>query len=49
VVAPTATIDIEVKLAEHARSFAAAAKQLNTTNEEALAAIRHALARRDTV
>jgi GntR family transcriptional regulator len=48
VAAPTATTDIKAKLAEHARSYAAAAKQLNTTHEEALAAIRHALATRDT-
>jgi GntR family transcriptional regulator len=48
VAAPTATTDVKAKLAEHARSYAAAAKQLNSTDEEALAAIRHALATRDT-
>ncbi|MCX4584226.1 GntR family transcriptional regulator [Streptomyces sp. NBC_01481] len=48
VVAPAATTDIKAKLAEHASSYAAAAKQLNATNEEVLAAIRHALASLDT-
>ncbi|KIF75971.1 regulator [Streptomyces sp. 150FB] len=49
VIAPTATTDVKAKLAEHARSYAAAAKQLNATHEEALAAIRHALATRDAL
>ncbi|MET9922034.1 MULTISPECIES: GntR family transcriptional regulator [unclassified Streptomyces] len=48
VVAPAATADIKVKLAEHARSYAAVARQLKATDEEALAAIRQALACRDT-
>ncbi|MFB6507904.1 GntR family transcriptional regulator [Streptomyces sp. NPDC002466] len=48
VVAPAATADIKVKLAEHARSYAAVARQLKATEEEALAAIRQALACRDT-
>ncbi|WP_405599736.1 GntR family transcriptional regulator [Streptomyces sp. NBC_01410] len=48
VVAPAAITDIKAKLAEHASSYAAAAKQLNATNEEVLAAIRHALASLDT-
>ncbi|WP_406401019.1 GntR family transcriptional regulator [Streptomyces sp. NBC_00879] len=48
VVAPAATTDVKAKLAEHAGSFAAAAQQLNATHEEALAAIRHALASLDT-
>ncbi|MGW2090148.1 GntR family transcriptional regulator [Streptomyces sp. NPDC001880] len=48
VVAPAATADVKAKLAEHASSYAAAARQLNATDEETLAAIRHALACRDT-
>jgi DNA-binding transcriptional regulator YhcF (GntR family) len=48
VVAPVATSNIKAKLAEHASSYAAAARQLNATDEETLAAIRHALACRDT-
>ncbi|WP_415949366.1 GntR family transcriptional regulator [Streptomyces sp. KLOTTS4A1] len=44
VIAPPATTGIGAKLAEHARSYAAVAGQLNATDEEALAAIRHALA-----
>ncbi|MFD0343619.1 GntR family transcriptional regulator [Streptomyces sp. NPDC127117] len=48
VVAPATTTDIKAKLAAHASSYAAAARQLNATDEETLAAIRHALACRDT-
>ncbi|WP_308313236.1 GntR family transcriptional regulator [Streptomyces sp. CBG30] len=47
VIAPSATTDIEAKLAEHASTYAAAARQLNATNDEALAAIRYALAHLD--
>lgn len=47
VIAPSATADIKVKLAEYARSYVAAARQLNATDEEALAAVRHALASLD--
>ncbi|MFZ4282497.1 GntR family transcriptional regulator [Streptomyces rhizosphaericola] len=46
VIAPSATTDIEVKLAEHTSAYAAA-RQLNATNDEALAAIRYALAHLD--
>ncbi|WP_433544169.1 GntR family transcriptional regulator (plasmid) [Streptomyces sp. CA-294286] len=35
------------RLAEHARAFAASARQLGATDEEALAAVRHALASRE--
>ncbi|MFE3905398.1 GntR family transcriptional regulator [Streptomyces sp. NPDC059153] len=48
VIAPAATTDMKAKLAEHASNYAAAARQLNATDEETLAAIRHALACRDT-
>ncbi|MFE7775381.1 GntR family transcriptional regulator [Streptomyces sp. NPDC057445] len=48
VVAPATPVDIKLKLAEQASSYAVAARQLNATNEEALAAIRHALASLDT-
>ncbi|WP_405684469.1 GntR family transcriptional regulator [Streptomyces sp. NBC_00057] len=48
VVAPAATTDAKAKLAEHASTYTAAARQLNVTDEEALAAIRHALASLDT-
>ncbi|PWI08906.1 GntR family transcriptional regulator [Streptomyces sp. NWU339] len=44
VIAPTAATDSKAKLAEHARTYAAAAGRLGVSNEEALAAIRHALA-----
>jgi DNA-binding transcriptional regulator YhcF (GntR family) len=47
VVAPASIADSKEKLAEHARLFAAAAGRLSATDEEALAAIRHALASRD--
>ncbi|WP_327270855.1 GntR family transcriptional regulator [Streptomyces sp. NBC_01224] len=48
VIAPAATTDMKAKLAEHASNYAAAARQLNATDEETLAAIRHALACRNT-
>lgn len=44
VIAPPTTTGIKAKLAEHASNYAAAARQLNATDEEALAAVRHALA-----
>ncbi|MEU0369964.1 GntR family transcriptional regulator [Streptomyces sp. NPDC006283] len=44
VVAPASIADSQTKLAEQARVFATTARQLNATDEEALAAIRHALA-----
>ncbi|MFF3291574.1 GntR family transcriptional regulator [Streptomyces sp. NPDC003023] len=44
VVAPASISDSKAKLAEQARLFATAARQLHATDEEALAAIRHALA-----
>ncbi|WP_444970664.1 GntR family transcriptional regulator [Streptomyces sp. SAI-25] len=47
VIAPSATTDIEAKLAEHASTYAAAARQLNATDDEALAAIRYAVAHLD--
>ncbi|MBL3668531.1 GntR family transcriptional regulator [Streptomyces sp. M2CJ-2] len=47
VIAPAAAIDSKAKLAEHARTYAAAAGRLGVSNEEALAAIRHALASLD--
>jgi DNA-binding transcriptional regulator YhcF (GntR family) len=48
VIAPAATADTKTKLSEYASSYVSAARQLNATNEEALAAIRHALASFDT-
>ncbi|MDF3300548.1 GntR family transcriptional regulator [Streptomyces tropicalis] len=48
VIAPAPATDAKVKLQEHANSYAAAARQLNCTDEETLAAIRHALASFDT-
>ncbi|MFC5954053.1 GntR family transcriptional regulator [Streptomyces pratens] len=48
VIAPAAATDSKAKLAEHARTYAAAARQLGASNEEALVAIRHALASLDT-
>ncbi|TLQ47552.1 GntR family transcriptional regulator [Streptomyces marianii] len=47
VIAPSASTDTKAKLAEHASGYAIAARQLNATNEEALAALRHALATLD--
>ncbi|MFF3892559.1 GntR family transcriptional regulator [Streptomyces sp. NPDC001812] len=44
VVAPAAATDSKAKLAEHARAYAAAVGRLGVSDEEALAAIRHALA-----
>jgi DNA-binding transcriptional regulator YhcF (GntR family) len=49
VIAPAPETDLKAKLQEYAASYAAAAKQLNATDEEALAAIRHALASIDAV
>lgn len=44
VIAPPAATDVKVKLAEYAHSYAAAVRQLDATDEDALAAVRHALA-----
>lgn len=44
VLAPTSIASSKHKLAEQARLFATAARELDATDEEALAAIRHALA-----
>ncbi|MDX3617037.1 GntR family transcriptional regulator [Streptomyces europaeiscabiei] len=44
VVAPPGPTDTKAKLAEHARTYAVAARQLDATDEEVLAAIRHVLA-----
>jgi DNA-binding transcriptional regulator YhcF (GntR family) len=48
VIAPAAAADAKAKLQEHANTYAASARQLNATDEETLAAIRHALASLDT-
>ncbi|MEU8703651.1 GntR family transcriptional regulator [Streptomyces sp. NPDC048565] len=44
VIAPPAAADVKAKLAEYAHSYAAAVRQLDATDEDALAAVRHALA-----
>ncbi|MFJ8859707.1 GntR family transcriptional regulator [Streptomyces sp. NPDC102451] len=44
VIAPPAATDTKVKLGEYARSYAAAVRHLDATDEDALAAVRHALA-----
>uniref|UniRef100_A0AAU3GX76 GntR family transcriptional regulator n=1 Tax=Streptomyces sp. NBC_01401 TaxID=2903854 RepID=A0AAU3GX76_9ACTN len=44
VIAPPAAADGKAKLAEYARAYAAAVRQLDATDEDALAAVRHALA-----
>ncbi|MFJ8073202.1 hypothetical protein ACIQ7Q_04440 [Streptomyces sp. NPDC096176] len=44
VVAPASMADSKEKLVEQARLFATVARPLNATDEEALAAVRHALA-----
>ncbi|MFI9627081.1 GntR family transcriptional regulator [Streptomyces sp. NPDC052042] len=48
VIAPAPATDVKAKLQEHANTYAAAARQLDATDEEVLAAIRHALASLDT-
>ncbi|MEW2555184.1 GntR family transcriptional regulator [Streptomyces zhihengii] len=47
VIAPPTASDGRAKLTEHAAAFAAAVRQLDVTREDALAAIRHALASQD--
>ncbi|WP_267244819.1 GntR family transcriptional regulator [Streptomyces sp. PR69] len=44
VIAPSDAAAAKARLAEHARSYALAVRRLHATDEEALAAIRHALA-----
>ncbi|MFD7612929.1 GntR family transcriptional regulator [Streptomyces sp. NPDC059828] len=47
VIAPPATTGVREKLAEYAHRYVTAARQLDAGDEEALAAIRHALASLD--
>ncbi|MEU1281418.1 GntR family transcriptional regulator [Streptomyces sp. NPDC005805] len=44
VVAPASAFDAGARLAEQADAYAAAVRRLGASNEEALAAVRHALA-----
>jgi GntR family transcriptional regulator len=44
VVAPPTATDVKAKLAEYAHGYAAAVRQLDARDEDALAAVRHALA-----
>ncbi|MGW3509527.1 GntR family transcriptional regulator [Streptomyces sp. NPDC000994] len=48
VIAPAPATDVKAKLHEYAGTYAAAARQLDVSDEEALAAVRHALASLDT-
>ncbi|MFD4969191.1 GntR family transcriptional regulator [Streptomyces sp. NPDC058424] len=48
VIAVAPATDVKAKLHEYAGTYAAAARQLDVSDEEALAAVRHALASLDT-